>query len=214
MHIDASTIEERTHRAIALGAERAAVEFKESQPFETLRYKIAKAALAMANRPDGGLIIVGLSQREEGKPFVLEGVDESVAATYHQETLYEFVNLFASPPIELFIRQVVHDGRMTVAISVSPSLRSPVICRKSTRDVPGLRGPDHMHTCDIYVRTSAPVGTARVSSAPMLDELIQRAAGQRAGEMIRAMRDAGAFEGLGAAETRFDQEVRDIADLF
>ena len=208
-----SLIEQQVHDALDLRAEVVGVEFKESQPLDVLKYKLTKATMAMANTRDGGLIIIGVGQREDG-PFTLDGVDEATRDTYDHETIYDFVNDYASPAIELLLLHITHAQKHFVAIAVAPSERSPVICRRSTPDNSGLRSPDQMHTCEIYVRTGAPVASKRASSAAMLEDLLQAAAARRAAEMIRVMRAAGAFEEIPQRPNRFDQEIGDLADFF
>lgn len=66
--------------AVRRGLELRDAEFKESQPFPVLRYKIVKTAMSMANLRDGGLIIIGAHQRN-GR-LSLDGITQEHEATY------------------------------------------------------------------------------------------------------------------------------------
>jgi predicted HTH transcriptional regulator len=206
-----STIELQAHEALRLLVELISVEFKESQPFETLKYKITKAVMALANNRDGGLVIIGVSEREH-IGFTLDGVDDAVAATYSHEELYRFVADYATPPPEIATFFTVYESKRYVVISVKPCERSPVICRRSSPDR-GVSDKDRINICEIYVRAGAPIRTQRVNTASMLDDLLQAAAGRRAAEMIRTLWEAGAFEGMPGLTNRFDRETSDVADL-
>lgn len=206
-----STIEEQARDALRVPVELLAVEFKEPQAFEVLQYKIVKAVMAMANLRDGGLIIIGVSERKRGI-FIREGASDDLTATYIHEALYKVACEYASPPPELMLFILRYEGRQYVVVAVRPCERAPVICRKSTPpEVVG--GRDKMNVCEIYVRAGAPVQTQRVSEASMLDDVLRAASGRRAGELVRTMLAAGAFEGVSAVPNRFDREIADIADL-
>lgn len=204
-----TVIAERAREAISLPAEVPALEFKSSCDFETLKYSIAKTAMAMANLRDGGLIIIGVAQRED-RNFVPTGIEESHGQTYVQEMVYEFVNSYASPPIELRVMMLDHEDKRFVIIAVPPFERTPVVCRKNTPD--GTKKGDQMREGDFFVRTGDRVATERVKSAGMMSELLEMAVIRRTAEQNRLRRGAAA-ESI-TTQNRLDEEVKDVADLF
>src|SRR5260370_16893092 len=56
---------ERVNLALDTCMESQAVEFMASQPWKTLMSGIIKTACSMGNLRDGGIILIGVSQREE-----------------------------------------------------------------------------------------------------------------------------------------------------
>ncbi len=202
-----SIMEERARAAIESPAEFAGTEFKGNYPFDDLKYRIAKTAMAMANLRDGGQVIVGVSQ-DEAQNFVRDGVDTTNEQTFVQEPLFEFVNSFASPTVDLLTIGIEYDGKRFVVIAISPFDRTPVVCRRNTPD--GTKGADQMREGDFFIRTTSPVGTSRVTSAAMMADLLELATVRRLAEHERLRREAGVPLG---AVNQFDEEVGDIADL-
>jgi predicted HTH transcriptional regulator len=203
-----SVIEQRAKDAIDLPAELAAVEFKAGQAFSDLQYKITKTSMGMANLRDGGLIIIGVAQNED-RSFLVEGVSEASVATYVQETVYEFINRFASPPVELRVAPFEHVDKQFVVIAISPFERTPVVCRRNTPD--GVAKSDQMYVGDFFVRTGDRVGTSIVTSAQMMSDLLELATSRRYSEMSRLQRESGVL--TPPAVDAFDAEVNDVADL-
>jgi predicted HTH transcriptional regulator len=202
-----SAVEQRAKDAIEFPAELAGVEFKSNCDFETLKFKVTKTAMALANLRDGGQIIVGVSQ-DDFRNFVVEGIIPANAQTFVHEVVYEFVNRYASPPVELRVLQFAFDGKDFVVISVSPFERTPIVCRRNTPD--GTPKTDQMHEGAFYVRTTDRVGTERVKSAAMMSDLLELATVRRMAEQDRLRREAG----LGpTSRSHFDDEVKDIDDF-
>ena len=57
-------LRERASEAIAWSKETRWVDFKQSAPWDDLKGRVAKTALAMGNLRDGGLVIVGMSEAD------------------------------------------------------------------------------------------------------------------------------------------------------
>ena len=203
-----SVVEQRARDFIDFPAELTTVEFKRNGPFESMQFRIAKTAMAMANLRDGGMIIIGVAQ-DDARNFVVEGVQSDSEATFSQEAVYEFVNSYASPPVELRVTPMEHRGLRFVTIDVWPFERTPVVCQRNTPD--GTRGNDQMHVGDFFVRTGDIVGTRRVTSAAMLHEIIEFAVIRRLAEIQRILGAAGIPSG---APSPFDTEVSDLGDAF
>jgi predicted HTH transcriptional regulator len=191
------------------GSESVNIEFKRSERFEDLQFHIAKTAQAMANLRDGGFIIVGVAQ--VGKAFKRDGVTPDHEASYQVEAIFEFVNRYASPPIDLRVLPVEFEGKRFVAIVIPPFERTPVVCQ---RDTPP-NAPRKMKKGEVYVRSSATakIETTKVTSAPMMEELLQRAAGLRLAETIQMLRAGGLLIESPAPGDPLQKEVEDLADL-
>jgi predicted HTH transcriptional regulator len=201
--------ERQAREAIDFASEVTGVEFKRSEPFDILQYKIAKTAQALANLRDGGLIIVGVSQTN--KVFSIDGVDAAVEATYNGEAIYEHINWYASPPIDSRTIVLEHLGKRFVVMVIAPFERTPVVCRHPTPD--GTPKKDAMKPGDFFVRTAEKIETKRVDSAQLMEDLLQLAAGRRAAEIIRILRTGGVAPEAMTPGDRFEKEVEDFGDF-
>jgi len=201
--------DQRAREAIEFGFELPTVEFKGAGPFEPLKFRIARAAQGLSNHRDGGLIIIGVRQ-EKGKIVERQGVTDVVEHSYDHETIYEFVNSYASPAIELRISIVEVEEQRFVAISIPPFHRTPTICRKDTPAAVGDN--ERMKAGDVFIRPLDKICTRKVQTAEEMDELIQRSVERRASELLRVLLASGRIdEALRAVEkSRFEKEVEDI----
>ena len=56
-------LHERVTDALDTCVESQAVDFKESAPWDAIKFKLTRTAMAMGNLRDGGLIVIGVSER-------------------------------------------------------------------------------------------------------------------------------------------------------
>src|SRR5947209_20400080 len=87
----------RVMTAIDTCVESQGVDFKESAVMMALQYKLIRTSMAMANLRDGGVIVVGVSER--GAIWELTGIQQDHLDSYDRDELLDAVNRFASPPI-------------------------------------------------------------------------------------------------------------------
>src|SRR5687768_7324489 len=90
---------ERTDLALLRLHEDTDVEFKRSAPWEALRYTVSRTALAMANLPNGGIIVFGVSEEENA--WKVTGLTPEHLSTFAPDTVLDQINAFASPAIGL-----------------------------------------------------------------------------------------------------------------
>ena len=209
------------------------MEFKRDGTFETYRFDVAKTLMAMANLRDGGMMIFGVSQDEERR-FVFDGMSQSNVGSFVQEAVADHVNNYASPSVEVCVIPVIHESKTVVAAVVSPFSHTPIVCR---RDTPPDATPP-LKNGALYVRLSDPVKTSRIMHANMMQDLLHLAAGRRAAEIIRMLREGGVrleelpleVSGVGAVSqrpqtvdstglvataepNRFQAEIEDVDDI-
>ena len=84
--------------------ESQGIDFKESAPWESLRWKIICTALAMGNLRDGGIIVIGASEREQ--TWELTGIRPDHLETYTVDIIIDVINKYASPNLDLDIVRV------------------------------------------------------------------------------------------------------------
>jgi len=72
--------EQEFRELIARGHEQRAVEFKRAGPKgdRQLLAKVIRAAMGMANRRDGGLVIIGIEENDNGAPVPKGIADEDL----------------------------------------------------------------------------------------------------------------------------------------
>ncbi len=162
-------------------------EYKESQPFDVYRYKIAKAAMALANLRDGGRIIIGVHERE-GR-LRAEGVTVEHEASYNPDRVIEAINYHARPPVNCVVRVVADADRRFVVIEVQPFDRIPVFCKNGTPD--DVSKNDRLTKGQLYVRSNERIATTRVVDPDLMAELLEIAGERRASEIVRVAQRAG-----------------------
>src|SRR5262249_28325023 len=100
---------------VALGRERASVEFKRAGKCSEKAFatKIVRAVMAMANRRDGGTVVIGVDESAPGK-LAATGVDEQCIATWTQDNFADVLAAYAEPFIDFDLELVVDDTRTFV----------------------------------------------------------------------------------------------------
>jgi hypothetical protein len=197
--------------ALRDGVETRATEFKESQPFEILKWKLLKGCMAMANLRDGGRIVVGCDERD-GVPRPTGMTDEH-QRSYDQDDLITEVNAYARPPVALTLRRVQFDVLRFVGIEVAPFDRAPVMCIKDNLNAkPVLNKKQIMRAGEIYCRSNERIATTKVVTPELLAEILENAAEKRAAEIISLAQRIGLRMPDDAA-TSFARERADFGDF-
>lgn len=121
-------------RIIREGRETLGVEFKRSMNWQddATKAKVVKAALAMANKRDGGVIIFGLTPpAKNAGPHAFSGMTETDYKSFNQDEVMARVNAHASPSIDLTVHHELGiDEKQCVVIEVREFADYPVICSK------------------------------------------------------------------------------------
>lgn len=191
---------ERVTAALDRCQESQAVDFKESAAWSALKYRIIRTVMAMSNLRDGGVVIIGVSER--GTTWDLSGITNDDLATYDADDIVDAVNKYASPPVEVEVVLVSYGiDAQFLAIQVPEFAESPCVCKRddSGKSKPFAQG-------DIYVRPPGKAQTKRVSSAQEMSELLELAAEKRARRMIETGTRIGMVPAP-AATAPFDEEL-------
>lgn len=194
-------------RSLQRPVETRDTEFKESQPFESLKWRLVKTCMAMANLRDGGRIIIGVSERSGRLEPV--GMHRDHEAGYIQDDLYALVNRHARPPVELTLRFIEHDGKRFVGVEIRAFERVPVFCGV---DTPPESGKDRLRVGDIPGRTRDRIATSKIHDADLVAEIIEAAAEKRAGEIIATAQRVGLRMPVEDRD-RFAEERVDFGDF-
>lgn len=115
--------------------EQLGVEFKGPGPLSDtrLRAQAVRAIMGLANRRDGGTLVIGVDAAP-GR-FDVRGLQPGELNSWDGDAVADAVAAYADPPprTELTVKQ--HVGKTLVVISVAEFEDVPVLCRKSWGDV-------------------------------------------------------------------------------
>lgn len=122
--------EEEFAEILAIGREQPTVEFKGPGPKSDkhLFAKVTRAVLGMANRRDGGFVIVGVKEDQSG--LALAGLTAEQLASWSYDNLADGFASYAEPSVE-FDREVIkYKRKKFLVIRVEGFTEVPVLCKK------------------------------------------------------------------------------------
>ena len=156
---------------LALGHERRGTEFKGPGPRTDKSFfaRVARAALGMANRQDGGLIIIGVEDKSGAiKPVGLNATD---LATWNHDEVSTSLAAYADPSVN-FDRQVLdYKGNNYVILKVHEFEEIPVLCRQDY-----IKGDDViLRKGACYVRSRHKPETSEIPSQEDMRDLLDLA---------------------------------------
>jgi hypothetical protein len=194
-------LHDRVHAALDTCVETQSIDFKESAPFSAIEYKLIKTALAMANLRDGGVVVLGVSER--GTTWDLTGITDEHLATYAVDEFIDAVNRFASPPIMVELVLVPHrSGARFLAIQIREFTETPIVCRRDGPPASGLK-----QGC-VYIRPAGVARTSEVRAADEMHDLLDLAAEKRARRILETAQRVGLQ--LPAPRRAFDDELEGL----
>jgi predicted HTH transcriptional regulator len=157
--------DEHFARLLELGHELRGVEFKPPgmRTDRELMAWVMHAALGMANRRDGGIVIVGVIGSQE--PPVPVGLTDDELASWTYDDIASTVSSCSDPPLS-FEREVrTYKERPYVVLTVHEFAELPILARK---DVPGKNNRPIIRKGACYVRS---LGKPETSEIPGQDEM-------------------------------------------
>ena len=104
------------------------LEYKEGKSWESSKYNITLAALALSNNENGGHVIIGVS--EYNNNVKLSGMTEYDSQSYNQDIVSEFINKYAEPNIKIQLKIFNIDKKYIVVIYVHEFTLTPTITKK------------------------------------------------------------------------------------
>jgi predicted HTH transcriptional regulator len=163
--------------AIALGREQRGTEFKGPGPRTDRAFlaKVIRAILGMANKPDGGVVVIGVE--DDDKSLNALGLSTDQDATWTYDDLHSSVSNYADPYVDFNVDHVMLDGKRFIAIEVQEFSESPVLCKRDYEKT--------LRKGALYVRRRGKNETVEVPSHVEMREVIDRAAEISARKMLR-----------------------------
>ncbi len=94
--------------------------------------RVVRAVIGMANRPGGGIVIVGISERNH--VLCPEGLTDEQMATWRYEDIADGINKHADPPISFGYQPCEWGGKKFLILHIHEFTDVPIICKKEYRD--------------------------------------------------------------------------------
>jgi hypothetical protein len=192
-------LHDRIFNALGRCQESQGIDFKESAPWKSLKWRIICTALAMGNLRDGGIIVIGASEREQ--IWVLTGILQEHLETYDVDTVIDVVNKYASPHVDLDIVIVKYrNGKDFLAIQIREFADTPIVCKKN--------GPEGKRLFEgaVYIRPPGLARTTKIMNASQMHDLLELAAEKRARRLLEVSRRVGLVPASTSKE-QFDKEL-------
>jgi predicted HTH transcriptional regulator len=178
--------EEEFESLLARGYETDGVEFKGSWTRKEKLFlaRVVRAILGMANRRDGGLVILGVEESTKLDPVGL--TDEQAESWLNYDDLSASVNEYASPCVRLEPELHTFWGKKFVFIRVHQFDDIPILCAKEYA-APLLR----KGAC--YVRARHKPETSELPSEEEMRELLELAIDKGVRKFVTRAKKAGLF---------------------
>ncbi len=203
--------EEELKQAILLGREQRGVEFKGPGPLTDKSFlaKIIRAIIGMANKTDGGIVVVGVN--DNGVRLDAVGLSNDEVETWTFDDLASNVSNYADPYVDFGLERVEMEGKQFIVIEVKQFDELPVICKRDSGSC--------LRKGALYVRRlGGRIETVEVPSHNEMRELTDRAAEFVARKMVDShlrlcpheRSQQSVSQNYQTSKTKFDDEAKDL----
>ena len=199
--------EDDLREAIAIGREHRGIEFKGPgmRTEKAFQVKIIRAVLGMANKPGGGVVVIGVD--DNGTTLHATGLSKSKLATWTYDDFASNVSNYADPYVDFNLGVVGMDEKSFVAIEIKQFDELPVICKKDSFNV--------LRNGALYVRRKGKNETVEVPSHVEMREVVTRASEFAARQIVASyvnLRDhlQNTNNAVPNSEESFDSEAEDL----
>ncbi len=184
------TTEEQFRNWLSLNHEQFGVEFKGPALLQDRGVfgKVLGAAMRMANRRDGGVIVIGVDEDKEAHSYVPTGLSEAERASRRYDDVADQFAKYTEPTVMFNLEHFPYEGKNFVVLYIEEFDDVPVICR---RDYTDDRGITILREGSIYCRSRGkPQVTEKVTYQDMR-ALLELAADKSVQRFARNLRAAG-----------------------
>ena len=199
--------DEEFARTMALGHELRGIEFKGPGPLSDRRLvaQAVKAVLGMANRRDGGRVIIGVEDnRAVLKPV---GLSDGDLATWTYDAVADQIARYADPNVNFDIEVREYNGNRYVVLQVEEFSDIPVLCKQAYDDV--------LRDGACYVRTRRKPETSEIPTQADMRDLLGLAIEKGVRQFLTQAQRAGLAVPQTVTPSATDQERYDeqLGDL-
>jgi len=192
---------------VQVGEELRNLEYKGPMKWddEMTKTKITKAALAMSNIRDGGWIVIGMKELNNGK-YERVGLTKEEADTFNHDHISSHINVYADPPVQFHVNPQDCEGKKYVMVKIDEFEKLPVICKKDYRRAELKQGK-------IYVRTRRKNENSEVSTPDEMREIINLAVDKNTRAFVARLQKVGVIPiraVLDAEEEAFRKQLGDL----
>lgn len=199
--------DEEFAQIISLAHEIRGVEFKGpgSSSDRRLFAQVVKAVLGMANRRDGGRVVIGVE--DLGNALNPIGLDAGQLATWNYDHVADRVAVYADPGVVFDLEIREYNGRSYVVIQVAEFADVPVLCKRAFGDV--------LRDGACYVRPRRKPETTEIPTYADMRDLLDLATEKGVRRLLAHAQRAGLAvppDVVTAAtdQERFDQQLGDL----
>jgi predicted HTH transcriptional regulator len=127
--------DEEFARIMSLSRELRGVEFKGPGPSSNRRLfaQVVKGVLGMANRRDGGRVIIGVE--DHGNTLRPVGLNETNLASWNFDDVADRMAVYADPNVNFDLEVREYNGNRYVVLQVEEFADVPVLCKRAYDDV-------------------------------------------------------------------------------
>jgi predicted HTH transcriptional regulator len=193
---------------LQLKHELSGVEFKPPglRTDKTLFHLVARAVMGMANRRDGGHIVMGV--REDSGTFQLLGLTSAQAESWRYDHVVAALATFVDPPVVFEIEVHQHEGQTFLLIEVDEFEDVPVICRRNFPRTIRAGEKQILRDGALYVRTRRKPETSEIPSQSEMRDLVDLATEKRLRRLIGTVsRAGGTLESERPSDEAFIEEL-------
>jgi len=194
-------LHERVTTALDTCVESQGVDFKESSAWDAIKFKLIRTAMAMGNLRDGGVIVIGASER--GATWDLGGITPEHLGSYDVDETVDGINKYSSPPVSVNVVTVKYrNGNTFLVLEIREFDETPFVCKKDGAAKSDLRRGM------VCIRPPGVAQTTEVRKAEDMQDLLNLAAEKRARRMIEAAQRIGLSPG--PSPKPFDEELEGL----
>jgi predicted HTH transcriptional regulator len=168
-----------------------------------LQVKVIKAMFGMANRRDGGSVVVGVE--DKGRLLEPIGLSSADLATWKYDDLANSVAEYVVPSISVEMKSHECEGKNYVLISVKEFEDVPIVCKKDYQS--------DLRKGACYVRSRRKPETTEIPTQEDMHDLLDLAAEKRLRKFIAQAKSAGldiTAENEVSDKDLYDQELGDF----
>ncbi len=168
---------------LSLGHERRGIEFKGCRPRTDRVFfaKVARAAIGMANRRNGGYVIIGVE--DSSGTLTPTGLCAEDLRTWKYDDVAVSISGYADPSIGFELETMTYLSNKYIVITVYEFEEIPILCKNNCGDV--------LRKGACYVRSRHKPETSEIPSQEEMRELLELATEKRLRKFLAQAKAAG-----------------------